>query len=129
MGPCQGAFCTFRAAGVLAARADELPWLDEPAGASAGDVDPAVDPPWAATVDEAIGPLGAGPDASGVFRVGGDLLVSRDVLSRLEAALPATSDDDLPALLDRTLTAPGVALDGVRSLASLRDLVLRARHG
>ena len=35
---------------------------------------------------EAIGPLGAGPDARGVFRVGGDLLVSRDALARLEAA-------------------------------------------
>ncbi len=46
---------------------------------------PPADPPWAATVEEAIGTLGAGPDAGGTFRVGGDLLVSRDALARLRS--------------------------------------------
>jgi hypothetical protein len=85
--------------------------------------------PWAATVDEAIGTLGAGPDAHGVFRVGGDLLVSRDALARLEARAPQVPDDALDALVDETLAAPGVALDGVRSLTSVRDVILRARSG
>jgi hypothetical protein len=88
---------------------------------------PAVDPPWAATVEEAIGTLGAGPDARGVFRVGGDLLVSRDALARLEAKSPHVPDHDLGALVDETLGAPGVALDGVRSLASVRDVIFRGR--
>ncbi len=85
------------------------------------------DPPWSATCEEAIGTLGAGPDARGVFRVGGDLLVSRDALERLEARVAETPDDGLGRVIDETLSAPGVALDGVRSLASLRDVILRAR--
>jgi hypothetical protein len=85
------------------------------------------DPPWAATVEEAIGTLGAGPDALGVFRIGGDLLVSRDALARLEARSPHVADDALGALVDETLGAPGVALDGVRSLTSVRDVIARGR--
>ena len=84
-----------------------------------------VDPMWAATREEAIGTLGAGRDARGVFRVGGDLLVSRDALARLEARAPVPGVD-LAHLVDETLAAPGVALDGVRSLASIRDLVSAA---
>jgi hypothetical protein len=93
--------------------------------ASAGG--PSVDPPWAATVDEAIGTLGAGPDARGVFRIGGDLLVSRDALARLEARSPHVSDQALGVLVNETLGAPGVALDGVRSLESVRDVIARGR--
>ena len=85
------------------------------------------DPPWAATVEEAIGTLGAGPDALGVFRIGGDLLVSRDALARLEARSPHVPDDALGALVDETLGAPGVALDGVRSLTSVRDVIAQGR--
>jgi hypothetical protein len=84
-------------------------------------------PPWTAMVEEAIGPLGAGPDAAGVFRVGGDLLVSRDALARLEARAANASKDDLGRVLDDTLAAPGVALDGVRSLTSIRDVIVAAR--
>jgi hypothetical protein len=91
------------------------------------DDDAPRDPPWAATTEEAIGTLGAGPDARGVFRVGGDLLVSRDALARLEARLPSTANDALAALVDETLAAPGVALDGVRSLASVLRVIEAAR--
>jgi hypothetical protein len=112
--------------------------LDDPASPGAAgpqgpgyeaDLVDAAEPPWAATVEEAIGTLGAGPDARGVFRVGGDLLVSRDALALLEERVARASDEDLPAVIDATLAAPGVALDGVRSLASVLDVVSRARHG
>jgi hypothetical protein len=85
-----------------------------------------VDPPWAATCEEAIGTLGAGPDASGTLRVGGDLLVSRDALARLEVRAAHASADDLGRIVDEALAAPGVALDGVKSLASVRDVIARA---
>ena len=106
-------------------------WGAEVVAMTSGAIDepPAAidDTPWAATAEEAIGVLGAGPDSAGTFRAGGDLLVSRDALGRLEAAAPATADGELGALVDETLAAPGVALDGVRSLATVRDLLLRAR--
>jgi hypothetical protein len=95
---------------------------------SLGGDDPRADPPWAATCEEAIGTLGAGPDASGRFRVGGDLLVSRDALGRLEARVADASDQDLDRIVDETLAAPGVALDGVKSLTSIRDVIAGARH-
>jgi hypothetical protein len=85
------------------------------------------EPPWTATTEEAIGLVGAGLDAAGRFRVGGDFLASRDAVAALENELPATRDDGLGSLLDRTLGAPHVALDGIRSLASLRDVILAAR--
>jgi len=98
------------------------------ASAGAGEPDLFADPPWAASTDEAIGIVGAGTDAHGVFRVGGDLLVSRDALARLEARAAVAAPDDVARLVDETLTAPGVALDGVRSLMSVRDVVVRARE-
>jgi hypothetical protein len=87
------------------------------------------DPPWAATCEEAIGIVGAGHDARGRFRVGGDLLVSRDALANLEARVQVAADPDLPRIVDETLAAQGVALDGVRSLESVRDVIARARRG
>jgi hypothetical protein len=83
------------------------------------------DPPWAAAIEEAIGIVAAGPDARGVLRVGGDLLVSRDALARLEARIAA--GDDPSRAVDETLAAPGVAIDGVRSLTSVRDVIVRAQ--
>jgi hypothetical protein len=107
--------------------AEAVPLADDDSGlGAAGAVD---DTPWAATVEEAIGTLGAGPDARGVFRVGGSLLASRDAVARLEVAAPTTPDDDLGALVDATLAGPGVALDGIRSLARVRDLIVSARGG
>lgn len=88
----------------------------------------AADPPWLATREEAIGIVGAGPDARGVFRVGGDLLVSRDALASLESRVASCAGEDVARFVDDTLAAPGVALDGVRSLASVRDVILDARR-
>lgn len=94
---------------------------------SAIDVAPVLDEPaWTATTTEAIGLIGAGRDREGRLRLGGELMVSRDALARLEGAL-ATPPDDLGALLDATLAAPGVALFGVRSLRSLLDVLARAQ--
>jgi hypothetical protein len=86
-----------------------------------------LDPPWAATCEEVIGLIGAGADKFGVLRVGGDLLVSRDALARLEASVVDAPDEELDRIVDETLAAPGVALDGVRSLKSIRDVIQRAR--
>jgi hypothetical protein len=85
------------------------------------------DPPWAATSEEAIGTIGAGPDAAGVFRVGGDLLVSRDALAELETRVASAASADVGRIVDETLRRPGVALDGVRSLSSVADVVRRSR--
>ena len=98
-----------------------------PGGRETGDE--VLDPPWTAIIDEAIGPLGAGPDAEGRFRIGGDLLVSRDALAALEATLERTEDRDLDAVVDAALRAPGVALDGVRSLRSISEVIRAARRG
>jgi hypothetical protein len=96
---------------------------------SMGEEDPRVDPPWAATCDEAIGTLGAGIDAAGRFRIGGDLLVSRDAIARLESRVVHVAAEEVGRVVDETLGAAGVALDGVRSLESVRDVVLLARQG
>jgi hypothetical protein len=111
--------------------AAEIPSADVASAVSAGADDAAGvvgvagEPPWEATVEEAIGVVGAGRDARGVLRVGGDLLVSRDALARLEQRVAA--GDDLDRAVDESLAAPGVALDGVRTLASVRDVIARAR--
>ncbi len=89
------------------------------------------DPPWDATADEAIGAVAAGYDGAGVLRLGGELMVSRDALARLEMRLAGLAhhapDDAVAEAIDSVLTAPGVALQGVKSLASLFDVVTRAR--
>jgi hypothetical protein len=94
---------------------------------AAGDL--RAEPAWAATRDEAIGVVGAGRDASGRMRVGGELMASRDAVTRLEERLAAAGSTDaaeIGALVDASLGAPDVALVGVRSLTSLRDVIVEA---
>lgn len=101
--------------------------------ASPSDRDLFADPPWAAARDEAIGVVAAGPDARGATRVGGDFMASRDAVDAVERALaelgPASPADDarVGAIVDAAFTAPGVVLEGVRSLTSLRDVIVAAR--
>jgi len=97
---------------------------------AADSVAPGVElaPPWVATCEEAIGLVGAGPDGHGIFRVGGDFLVSRDALARLEARTALADEDEIGRIVDETLMAPGVAFDGIRTLSSLRDVIARARR-
>jgi hypothetical protein len=91
--------------------------------------DPRVDPPWTATREEAIGIIGAGRDAYGTFRVGGELLVSRDALRRLESRVESpTSGEEVARAVNAELHGSGVALDGVRTLESVADVIVRA-HG
>ena len=90
------------------------------------------DTPWRATVEEVIGTLGAGPDRVGAFRVGGDLMASCDAIAALEraiAALPQRADEEtVGRAVDDALSAPGVAVQGLKSLASVRDVVMLARR-
>ena len=88
------------------------------------------DPPWTATRNEAIGIVGAGRDARGRFGVGGELLASRDAVHTLGVRAgelgPRASDEEIARAVNDTLAAPGVAVDGVRALVSVADVVTRA---
>lgn len=88
--------------------------------------------PFLATGEEAIGPIGAGREASGRLRVGGELMASRDAMTALEDALAAleadgrvTDVDAVSAAIDGALGPPAVVF-GVRALVALRDVIVRA---
>jgi hypothetical protein len=115
------------------------------AGSWSGEADarPAPDPPWDAEGEEPIGSIAAGEDGLGRMRVGGDLLVSSDALTALEARVAAIVAElgpsgeptagALEAISEATraeLTAPGTALHGVRSpdgVARVIQSALRVR--
>jgi hypothetical protein len=88
------------------------------------------DPPWTACADEAIGLVCAGRDRNGALRLGGDFLASRDAVARLEVRIAALGsaphDDAIGRAVNDTLAAPGVALEGVRDLGSVREVIARA---
>jgi hypothetical protein len=92
------------------------------------EVDPLADPPWRATEEEVIGTIGAGVDAGGSLRLGGALLASRDAVREAAARASAIGPraELLGRMVDEVFRAPGVALDGVRSLETVRDVLLRA---
>jgi hypothetical protein len=92
------------------------------------------DPPWTARIREAIGDVCAGRDAHGRMRLGGELLASRDAIAEIEEAiarLPPDAVDErtLGRIVDDAFHRPNVVLDGVRSLTSLRDVLLNALAG
>ncbi len=94
--------------------------------------DPSADPPWAATIAEAMGAVAAGPDARGVLRVGGDWMGSEDAVGELERLLmeaPGATPSDIAELVERALGGPGVVIEGVRARASFCDVIARARAG
>ncbi|OJY25998.1 MAG: hypothetical protein BGO98_36035 [Myxococcales bacterium 68-20] len=105
--------------------------VDRPSGEAPSIDEGTCEVAWSATREEAIGTIGAGLDASGRLRVGGELMVSRDALARLEAllaALPAdASEDDIGRAVDEALGSGGAITFGVRSLASIRDAIVEAR--
>jgi hypothetical protein len=45
----------------------------------------------------------------------------------LESRVANVADQELGPLVDQILNAPGVALQGIRSLASVRDVIALAR--
>ncbi|MDB4942658.1 MAG: hypothetical protein JWP97_2192 [Labilithrix sp.] len=81
---------------------------------------------WSATCEEAIGVLGAARE-QGRVHIGGELMASRDAVTRLEerlSSLPLLDALSVGAAIDEELAAPGVAVFGVRSLRSLCDILL-----
>ena len=102
-----------------------------PEGDDKSPEDSRADPPWAATSSEAIGEVAAGRDRAGVLRVGGDLMVTREAIAHIERDLAALAPDaeasEVARAVDAAFDAPGIALDGVRSLESLVDVIVRAR--
>lgn len=88
-----------------------------------------VEPPWEVVASEAIGLIGGGPDGTGRWRLGGEFLASRDAVRRLEEGVqglpPQASKESVEALVDQIFGDDRVALEGVRSLATFRDLILR----
>jgi hypothetical protein len=86
-----------------------------------------VEPPWFATCEESIGLISAGPDARNRFRIGGVLMASRDAVDRLEVALQTASlNSPVGPLVDVSLGREGAVVFGVRSFASIRDVVENA---
>lgn len=88
-----------------------------------------LEPPWAASANEAIGEVAAGRDADGVFRLGGDLVASRDALDRVArrvAALSHVDDAAVGLIVDEELTSPAMGLLGVQNLDSIRRVIVEA---
>ena len=87
------------------------------------------EPPWEARVEEVIGPVSAGRDSAGVLRLGGDFMASRDAVARLEARLSHSAEpsaEELGVWVNEAFTAPGIAIEGVRDLGSLKTVLLLA---
>jgi hypothetical protein len=84
------------------------------------------EPPWGATQEEAIGLVAAGRDAEGRLRIGGELMASSDAVASLEAALAAPTCDVAQAV-DDAFTTGGATIFGVRSLTSLRDVIVAVK--
>jgi hypothetical protein len=91
---------------------------------------PREEPPWAHVVEEAIGQLAAGEDRDGTLRLGGDLLASGDAVERVAArvaSLDARTLEAVGRIVDEELAGPRVALEGVRDLGSVRDVLFGSR--
>ncbi len=107
--------------------------LGEPRGL-ADATELAVSPAWSASVEEAIGEVAAGRDADGALVLGGDFMASRDAVQEVARRVAAFSPELLAtegpkvaaAIVDEVFLRPGVAIEGVKSLASLADVLVRA---
>jgi hypothetical protein len=84
------------------------------------------DPPWLRTEHEAIGALGVVRDHEGRLRIGGTLMASQDRMHALNEAIQSPMGmQECGEFLDALFAAPAM-LFGVRSLESLRNLVMHA---
>lgn len=84
--------------------------------------------PWDATVDEAVGLVGADADPP---RFGGDFFASEGVVAALEEAAAEVRGDDEDALwraLEAALARTQGALEGLRARRCLAQVLLRARR-
>lgn len=90
-----------------------------------GEGDPVapIEPAWSARIDEAIGPIYAGRDASGRVRLGGELMASRDAVAALEEAV--AEGESLDVAVARLATGEAATF-GVRDFASVRDVLAAA---
>lgn len=81
------------------------------------------DPPWLATIAEAIGIVGATET-----RVGGELMASRDAMEKLAREMGEAKS--VGALVDDVFGSGAAVLYGVRSLRSIAEVIetARARH-
>jgi hypothetical protein len=98
--------------------------------ASEPDLALRAEPPWTSCVEEVIGAVCAGRDASGVLRLGGDFMASRDAVARLEAsvaALPQATREAVGRLVNEAFASGGASIAGVRDLASVRDVLWEAQ--
>jgi hypothetical protein len=77
-----------------------------------------------ASCDTAMGTLRVYVD-NGRLLFGGELMASSDAIERLENAI--NSSADLDTAVDSALTSSGAVVFGIRSLGSVRDLILAAR--
>ncbi len=87
------------------------------------------DPPWKASVDEAIGPISAGVDRTGALRLGGELMASSDAITEVETRLRDATRQDLDAILEAAFSSRDgwrPALFGVRDLGSIREVLAAA---
>lgn len=84
--------------------------------------------PWDATVDEAVGLLGADAEPP---RFGGDFFASEGLVATLEraaAAAPGDDEDRLWQALESALQETPGALEGLRSRRSLAQVLVAARR-
>lgn len=90
----------------------------------------ATEPAWTATREEAMGLVGAGRDSTGKLRVGGELMASYDAISRLEDRIgslsPSASSPEVGRIVDEALASGGAIVFGVRTLTSIRDVIVEA---
>lgn len=114
----------------LASEVSDAPAVGS-AGAEAEDRREESTGEWLAKTDEPMGTIAAGRDAAGKIRVGGELMVSQDAHTRLEERLnelpAAAASDEIGRIVDETFAGPGAVVFGVRSLASVRDVIVAAR--
>jgi hypothetical protein len=108
----------------------ELPARSAHPASSEADAALRAEPPWTACVEEVIGPVCAGHDASGVLRLGGDFMASRDAVAHVEAsvaALPGATRETVGQIVNDAFRSGGAAIEGVRDLASVRDALFEAQ--
>ena len=74
----------------------------------------------------------AGREAAGALRLGGDFMASRDAVVEVEAAVsalgPGATREAIGQLVNDAFTSRGAAIDGVRDLASVRDVLWEAQN-